>query len=279
MERGDLMRPGLPAVCSGHVAHRRHLPKVHEFRYPVSYVWLDPDAPGDLCRHHPLWSSTHPSPARFRSLDYGDGSTLSLGDQVRDELCPAVGRRPVGQVRMLTQLRRWGWLFNPITLYVAWDADAETPAGAVLEVTNTPWKERHRYAVALDAVDRPNGETVGFAARVRKVLHVSPFLDEEFDYVINFAAIDLPADDSDSLDLTIDVVTPDTDEAVLTTRLQLERVPASRRSLGIALRRNVAPTHRVSMHIYAQAAILWVKRVPFVAHPRKRKKHPWPPQH
>ena len=151
MERGGPVRPGVPAVCAGHVAHRRLLPEVHEFRYPVSYVWLDPDAPGDLCRHHPLWSATHPSPARFRSLDYGDGSTVSLGDQVRDELCHALGRRPAGQVRMLTQLRRWGWLFNPITLYVAWDSDDVTPAGAVLEVTNTPWKERHRYAVALDA--------------------------------------------------------------------------------------------------------------------------------
>ena len=280
MERGGPVRPGVPAVCAGHVAHRRLVPKVHEFRYPVSYVWLDPDAPGDLCRHHPLWSATHPSPARFRSHDYGDGSTVSLGDQVRDELCHALGRRPAGQVRMLTQLRRWGWLFNPITLYVAWDADDETPAGAVLEVTNTPWKERHRYAVALDAADRANGETARFTARVRKVLHVSPFLDEEFDYVINISAIDLPAAvDSDSLDLTIDVVEPETDQAVLTTRLQLGRVPASRRSLGIALRQNVAPTHRVSMRIHAQAAILWVKRVPFVAHPRKRKNHPWQPQH
>jgi DUF1365 family protein len=240
---------------------------------------MDPDAPGDLCRHHPLWSATHPSPARFRSLDYGDGSTALLGDGVRDELCPVIGRRPVGQVRMLTQLRRWGWLFNPITLYVAWDADDESPVGAILEVTNTPWKERHRYAVALHAADRADGETERFTARVRKVLHVSPFLDEEFDYVINISVGDLPADESDLLNLAIDVVAPETDDAVLTTRLQLERVPASRHSLGIALRRNLVPTHRVSMGIHAQAALLWVKRVPFVAHPRNRKKHPWPAQH
>jgi DUF1365 family protein len=274
VERGGRVRPGVPAVCAGQVYHRRIGPTGHEFRYPVSYVWLDPDAPGDLCRHHPLWSATHPSPARFRSHDYGDGSTASLGDQVRDELHPVIGRRPEGQIRMLTQLRRWGWLFNPITLYVAWDSGDETPTGAILEVTNTPWNERHRYAVALDAADRANGETARFTARVRKVLHVSPFLDEEFDYFIG-----LRLDESGSLDLAIDVVTPETDHAVLTTRLQLDRVPASRRSLGIALRRNIAPTHGVSMRIHAQAAILWVKRVPFVAHPRKRKNHPWQPQH
>ena len=275
MERGGgPMRPGTPAVCAGQVYHRRVLPTVHEFRYSVSYVWLDPDAPTDLCSHHPLWSATRPAPARFRSLDYGDGSAVLLGDQVREELRPVLGRRPEGQVRMLTQVRRWGWLFNPITLYVAWDVDAETPVGAVLEVTNTPWKERHRYVVELVAADRVDGHTVLFTARVRKVLHVSPFLDEEFDYIIGLSA----DGENDSMDLAIDVVRADTDQAVLTTRLQLERLAASRRSLGAALRRNVAPTHRVSTGIHAQAARLWAKRVPFVAHPRKRKAQSWQAQ-
>ena len=280
MERGERpVRPDVPAVCAGQVYHRRALPKAHDFSYPVSYVWLDPDAPGELCRHHPLWSATRPSPARFRALDYGDGSTASLGDQVRDALRVAIGRRPEGQVRMLTQMRQWGWLFNPITLYLAWDADVETPVGAVLEVTNTPWKERHRYAVELVAADRVDAEAECFTGRFRKVLHVSPFLDEELDYVLGLSVVELPGDgENDLLDLAIDVVRPDTDHVVLTTRLHLQRVPASRRSLGTALRRNVAPTHRVSTGIYAQAALLWVKRVPFVSHPIKRKAQSWQAQ-
>lgn len=268
------MRPGVPAVCDGHVFHRRFTPTVHEFRYPVSYVWLEPDEPDDLCRHHPLWSATHSAPAHFRAHDYGDGSAASLGDQVRSELRLVIGRRPEGQIRMLTQMRRWGWLFNPITMYVAWDTDDKTPVGAVLEVTNTPWKQRHRYAVALVADESVDGGPARFAARVRKVLHVSPFLDEAFDYVIGLSGDDV----ADSLDLTIDVVKPDTDHAVLTTRLQVVRQPASRRSLGTALRRKVAPTHRVSTGIHIQAARLWLKRVPFVAHPRKRKVQSWQAQ-
>ncbi len=274
MERSGPVRPGPPAVCAGQVYHRRVLPTLHEFHYPVSYVWLDPDAPGDLCSHHPLWSATRPSPAHFRSLDYGDGSSVALGDQVRDELHHVVGRRPEGQVRMLTQVRRWGWLFNPITLYVAWDIDVETPVGAVLEVTNTPWKERHRYVVELVAADRVDGDTASLTARVRKVLHVSPFLDEEFDYIIGLSA----DGENDSLDLAIDVVRPGSEQVLLTTRLHLQRVPASRRSLGTALRRNVAPTHRVSTAIHAQAALLWVKRVPLVSHPMKRKAQSWQAQ-
>ena len=70
--------PGVPATCDGQVYHRRLSPTVHEFCYPVSYVWLDPDAPGDLCRHHPLWSASRPAPARFNAGDYGNGSDSSL---------------------------------------------------------------------------------------------------------------------------------------------------------------------------------------------------------
>jgi uncharacterized protein len=259
--------PGVAATCDGRVYHRRLSPEVHEFCYPVSYVWLDPDAPGDLCRRHPFWSATRPAPARFRVGDYGDGSNNPLGDQVRDLLQPVTGCRPDGEIRMLTQLRRWGWLFNPITLYVAWNAGADNPVGAVLEVTNTPWKERHRYAVELLSADRANGDSSRLIARVRKVLHVSPFLDEDFDYVIGLSA----GRNNDLVDLTIDVVRPATERLVLTTRLELERRPATRRSLGQSLRHNVAPTHRVSAGIHAQAIRLWAKRVPVVAHPRKRR--------
>ena len=262
------MRPGSSAVCDGQVWHRRLAPVVHEFRARVTYVWLDPDAPDDLCRHHPLWSATHIAPAHFRPSDYGDGSARLLANQVRDDLGDATGHRPAGPVRMLTQVRRWGWLFNPITLYVAWDADVDVPFGAVLEVTNTPWKERHRYAVALVEARRAEGEAARFTARARKRLHVSPFLDEELEYLIDLSA---GLDDDATLNLAIDVVRPGTDDAVVTTRLQLDRQPASRRSLGRSLTRHVAPTHRVSAGIHVQAAQLWVKRVPFVAHPRKKK--------
>ena len=260
------MTPGAPGACDGRVRHRRLSPAVHEFEYPASYVWLDPDAPDDLCRHHLLWSATHPAPARFRAGDYGDGTRKSLGDQVRDQLFLVTGNRPDGQIRMLTQLRRWGWLFNPLTLYVAWNTDAGDPVGAVLEVTNTPWKERHRYAVELVA-DRDRGDVSRFTARVRKVLHVSPFLDEEFDYLIALSA----DRDNESLELAIDVTGTDSDDVVLMTALQLHRRPPTRRSLGQSLWHNVAPTHRVSIGIHVQAARLWAKRVPFISHPRRQR--------
>ena len=64
---------------------------------------------------------------------------------------PAPARRPLGPVRTLTQVRTWGYLFNPITVTTGGPRGrarrAAPPDVVVLEVTNTPWKERHWYVV------------------------------------------------------------------------------------------------------------------------------------
>lgn len=263
------MKPLAPSLCAGEVFHRRVDPVVHEFRYPVRFVWFDPDVPSAVADEHPLWSCTRPAPARFRAGDYGDGGGRPLGDQARDLLAPALGYRPTGPVRMLTQWRRWGWLFNPITVTFVWHDAHDAPSGAVLEVTNTPWKERHQYPVALE-----RGADGAFTATFDKVLHVSPFLDEDHRYVLTVRHSGGSADGSIGLDL--DVRSRRTGQLVLATGMRLAHVPVTRRSLGAAIRTDGFPTHRVSAGIHAQAGRLW-RRVPFVPHPSKRQPAPATP--
>ncbi|MEO6653044.1 MAG: DUF1365 family protein [Ilumatobacteraceae bacterium] len=254
------MRAGEAAVCGGSVLHRRFAPARHEFRYPVSYVWLDPDDPNALCAAHPLWSTVWPAPARFRRRDYGVEPVGSISDGVRDEVESLIGRRPFGDVRMLTQVRRWGWLFNPITVYVVWDADPDVPIAAVLEVTNTPWKERHRAPILWSAPDADGW----FTSSVDKQLHVSPFLDEDCRYDLRLRAV------GDGIEFELDVIRELDPRPILHTSLVLRRALATRQVLGRSLWTSFAPTHRVSLGIHLQAARLWLKRVPFVAHPSKR---------
>lgn len=254
------MIPGPPALCEGSVLHDRRVPRVHRFTDRVSMVWVDPDAPGRLCDLHPAWSHRRPAPARFRRRDYGATPVGSLVSGVRSDLAPVLGHRPTGPVRMLSQVRRWGWLFNPITVFLAWDGpevDA-APVGAVLEVTNTPWKERTRYPLAL----APEGTML--AAEFAKEMHVSPFLGLDLRYRLAIA------DRDDRVAVDIDVY--DDDTLVLHTALRLDRVPADRARLGRSLWRRPLPTHRVSASIHSQAARLWAKGVPFVRHPDKENR-------
>ena len=262
--------PGEAAICGGQVYHRRTRPTVHEFARPVSYVWLDPDDPDELCEPHPLWSARRPAPARFRRRDYGLDASGSLADAARADLATVLGDRPSGPVRMLTQVRRWGWLFNPITVYLVWDAtrpDAQSgrqrdsvatagPVGAVLEVSNTPWKERIRYPIALDIADG------WWQGRTDKALHVSPFLGEDHRYDVRVRG------DGSGIALDVDVVPNGMEEPIVLTGLRVEATRPTRRSLGAALRS--LSTHRVSLGIHVEAFRLWWKRVPFVSHPAKR---------
>lgn len=161
---------------------------------------------------------------------------------------------------MLSQIRRWGWLFNPITVFFVWDepqvadSNAPDPVGLVLEVTNTPWKERTHYPVLLEAI----GDTL--VARFDKTLHVSPFLGMEHEYRVCVGNRD------DAITFGIDVVS-DSGDPIVSTALNLQRRDATRQLLGRSLRSNGFPTHRVSAGIHSQAARLWIKRVPFVSHP------------
>jgi len=242
--------------------HRRVTPTEHQFMYPVSQVWIDPDRPEDLCSLHPAWSAKHPALARFRRADYGTSPTGSLGDQARREMSEVLGRDVAGPVRMLSQIRRWGWLFNPITVFFVWDSADADPVGAILEVTNTPWKERFRYAIELTR------EADGLLTAVfPKALHVSPFLGMDYQYRFRAAAGD------DRVAVDIDVLDPH-EGLVVHTALRTERTPATRPVLTASLRSVPFPTHRVTAGIHAQAARLFAKRVPFVPHPHQTASTP-----
>ncbi len=284
--------------------HHRLVAADHRFTYPVTHVWIDPDHPDALFGAHPLWSSRRPAPVRFRRRDYLDGSDAPLGDAVRHALTPALGYRPAGPLRMLTQPRTWGWLFNPITAYLVWDPPGDErpdapggersgPVAALLEVTNTPWKERQLYPVAL----RPSGDGGRYEATFDKSLHVSPFLGEDHRYHLTVASAPGRARPGAAagerrVTLTLDVLAGDRalpgthriqdgggvetlgtsppGQVVLATRLVVDQYPVERSLLTQALRYNPLPTHRVSLGIHRQAWSLWRRGVPFVPHPRRR---------
>ena len=255
--------------------HHRLAPVEHRFVSPMTQIWIDPDRPEELFDRHRLWSARRPAPVRFRRRDYLDGDETPLGRRVRDRLQPALGRRPTGPLRMLTQPRVWGWLFNPLTVYLAW-ADAEggadgDPVAALLEVSNTPWHERHWYAVALRPAP-PDGAGTGpgrLVACFAKSLHVSPFLTLDHRYHLGLGW----TSDGSGLDLSLDVVAEDGRDPVLRTRLTTRLCPASDpvtvRAMGAVLRPDRLSTLRVSAGIHRQAAALWRKGVSFVPHPGK----------
>ena len=70
-----------------------------------------------------------------------------LATSVRDLVESETGNRPQGSIRVLTQLRYWGYYFSPLNLFYCFDTEGETVEAIVAEVSNTPWGERHCYVL------------------------------------------------------------------------------------------------------------------------------------
>lgn len=264
------MKPGPPALCRGTVSHRRRGPKAHAFTYDVAYVWFDPDRPESLTDLHWTWSTGRFRPARIAADDYGWPNDEPVAVWIERLLRQVEPGFSVGEVRFLTQPRRWGWLFNPISLYLAWPPGSDDlPTGAVLEVTNTPWKERHHYAVALEHDSSDGSEVDAVVATFAKRLHVSPFLPSALTYHLRISErLSTPDCTEPGLDVSITVSNAE-GEIVLETGMSLERRTATGEGLIETLRRDGFPTHRTSVGIHHQAARLLAKGVPFIPHPKR----------
>ena len=211
------------ALYEGWVRHRRHGPVEHEFRYRICMASLDLAELPEVLDRVPLWSARRPAPARFRREDYLDVEHH-------------------GPVRLLTQVRTFGHLFNPVSLYYLFDDSGQNVERVLAEVTNTPWGERHVYE--LDGLD----------ATVGKALHVSPFLGMDSEYRIRMTT---PGEQ-----LRVHM------ESMREGRTQFDATLAlARRELTPgALLRYPLMSLRVVAGIYAQALRLKLKGAPY--HPR-----------
>ena len=250
---GHGRRPGTTTrlrsgIYEGAVVHHRFEPVDHRFSYRITMTWLDLAEVDAVCRH------TLSGPGSGSTPCPSGGATTSATPRCRWTARsgtwwssgPAVARTDPS--RLLTQLRTWGWLFNPISLYYCFAPDGETVDAVVVEVTNTPWHEQTTYVLP------GSGTHV-----VDKQLHVSPFLpmDLHHRFVIG--------DPGPRLVLGVDDLRGGA--LLFAASMVLQRRPVDRRSLGRVLWRFPLMTMRVSWGIYRQALTLRRRGVPVHPHP------------
>jgi DUF1365 family protein len=242
------------ALYAGRVRHRRYSPVPHGFSYAIFQVYLDLAELDTVFQGRWLWSASRPAVARFRRSDHlGDPST-PLDVAVRD-LVEASGRpRPDGPIRLLTHLRYFGYVMNPVSFYYCFDADDTRVRTIVAEVNNTPWGERHCYILAVGDGGRVS------RVESRKAFHVSPFMSMDMSYAWRLSA---PGDR-----LSVHMTNLAAGERVFDATLTLSRVPMTGWHLARVLAAYPLMTAKVIAAIYWQALRLWWKGVPSHPHPR-----------
>jgi uncharacterized protein len=248
------------ALYRGWLDHRRVAPRPHAFRYPLFMVYLDLGELDRVFRGRWLWSTRRTALARFARDDHLGDPRRPLDECVRDlvEARLGPGLRPTGPIRLLTHLRYFGYVFNPVSFYYCFDAADRRVEAVVAEVANTPWGERHCYVLRQESPDAH-----WLRAQCAKAMHVSPFnpMDLRYDWQLTMPG--------EALGVHMTLTPPGATAAapIFGATLALRRVAITGPSLAFTLARFPLMTAQVMVGIHWQALRLWLKGVPVHDHP------------
>ncbi len=249
------------ALYRGSLMHARRDELVRRtFRYPVYAAAIDLDELTALDRELALFSHGGRNLFALHDRDYEGGAVGLLAAQ-RD-LLAANGLPPPHATRLVTQLRVLGYVFNPVSFFLHYDA-AGALSSVVAEVNNT-YGGRRRYVLGpeqrIHERIHPPGDPRGrIGFRHVRELFVSPFLHGPAIYDFWF---DAPLD-GEHLAITMHVRRP-SHERIFVARLAGRRRPLTDRALVAAAVRYPLMTAQVIGLIHLEALKLRLRGIPYL---------------
>jgi len=245
------MAAGGPALYAGEVTHLRLRPSRHRFRYRTFYLMLGLDELDQLARSLRLFSHNRFNLFSISDRDHGDGSQISLQEQVECRLRNA-GVEAGGPIRLLAMPRILGYAFNPLSIYFCHRQDGSL-AAIIYEVNNT-FGQRHNYLIPVTP-----GPNHAIRQLSRKSLYVSPFMTTAMTYLFNVT----PPGER----LSVSVTGRDLEGPVIVARLVAARRAVSDAALLRAFLLYPLLTLKVIAAIHWEALRLWFKGVPLQHQP------------
>ncbi len=239
-----------PEHIAGVTTHTRRGEIRHKFRYGVDYVLIDPDAPATRPR---LFSRNRFNLASVHDRDHGGPLKGGRGADWAREVLASHGLDERGlQLRLLTQPRFLGYVFNPVSFWLATERGVLI---AVIAEVSTPFGDRHSYLCHrpdFAPITRDNCITAA------KSLHVSPFQEVKGSYEFGF---DIRTDR-----IAIRILHRNGDEGVVAT-LSGPRAPLTDAGLLRASLRRPLGALRTIILIYWQALRLKLKGAKYRTRP------------
>lgn len=262
-------------IYTGLVWHQRTQPKVHQFNYRVFMMYLSLDELDALLALSRFWGKRWYHLARFKREDFYGETDRCISDCVREKIQNDLGFTPTGPVRLLANVRYFGYITNPISCYYCYDQHDNLVA-QLLAVTNTPWGEKHSYVIDLRDQASSDRVEVGF----QKQMHVSPFMPMNIQYqwqglkpgeqlkfsLSNCLKSAASTDSMRNAGQSKAKTTP-----IFKAGVNFSRVEINKHSLNQVLLSYPVMTLKVLAGIYWQALRLFIKRINIFPHPLKIK--------
>ena len=245
-------------IYEGVVRHSRMKPS-NAFRYSLFMIYLDLAEMNEVFRGRWLWSAEHFNAACFNRSYHLGNPAVPLDQSVRDLVSERLGKRPEGPIRMLTQLRYFGYNFNPVSFYYCFDSAGRRVETIIVEIHNTPWGELFCYVLGEEKNEGPEKEK---RFRFSKEFHISPFMDMDVSYEWQFS------DPGESVHVLMKSFR--NRDMIFDAELSMDRREMTGPNLSRMLIKYPFMNMKIVGGIYLQALRLKIKGAKFYTHPSKR---------
>jgi DUF1365 family protein len=228
--------------------HHRLTPKEHKFSYKFFSFYLDLDEIDQLTKNIHFLSRN-----RFNVYAFFDQDHIEKGGKsIKENILVYLNEQGIdlkgGRIMVLTYLRTFGYVFNPVTFYYCFDKE-NNPVCVIPEIGNT-FGELKPFLICKDHLKDNT-----FRERQDKFYYISPFskLDDQLDFKLTIP--------NDRCNICIDT-SRNGKKQILTTMMGNRQELTNSNLFWLTLKFPFI-TLKVITLIHWHAFLLWIKKIPY----------------